>query len=170
MNLSSREKHLVLIVSAAIGLLVAYQFWLRPMMEDAHTLRRVVPEKREELSRLKQLAEEYERISIEIEELGGEVPEPETGFSPLAFIENALEQAGITPQSLSPREIRGERVVQVTIDVSIAQASWTQLLDFFAHLNASETPLRLSSFDIRRRRRGDGLEADVTVTGLRRAD
>ncbi len=155
---------------AGIVLIIAYLAGLRPMLVSTETLRRVVPEKREELSEIQNLVGEYERISEEIEKLGSEVPEPEAGFSPLAFIEEALERSGLTPESLDPSEVRGERITQVTIDVEINDAGWTELIDFFRKLDAAETSLRLSNFDIRHQRRGDQLQADITVTGLRRTD
>ncbi len=182
MVISSREKVMVTIAAVCVAGLLVYQFALKSMMERTATLKRVIPEKQQELFQVRRMAEEHSRLRRDIEQLSREVPEPDTGFSPAAFLENALEGAGIREWSFSsPREVRGDHITRIAIDVNIQATGWRELIRFFQLIDEAEPALRLSAVDIRRQavspRRGTTtprtpamLRADVTVSGLRRRD
>jgi len=176
MTLSTREKKLIVIAVGAVLAVLGYHFSIRPTIERNRSLtRRIIPDKQETLSEVSSLAEEYVRLEREIEQLSEEVPRPEAGFSPLGFIEQAVNESGIDGWSLdSTREVQGERITQVTMDIRITETGWEELINFFRYLEQAETALQLNSIDMRRQRtrRGtqQGLTVNLTVTGIRRSD
>lgn len=169
MTLSSREKLLAGAAVTAVLLLLAYHFALKPVVERTGALRRTIPEKQNELAQLRQLAGEYELLENDIMQLSRELPEPDADFSPLQFIEQTLQSAGIASWTLSrSQEIEGERVVQLFIEIRIDETGWKELVEFFRGVEA-EPSLRLNRIEITRQRgRREGLRAGISVTGLRR--
>ncbi len=161
--------------SVVLLCLLVYQFVLKPVARDIDSLRNRVPLKEEELAEVEENAELYAKLAGRIKELSSDLPEPEADFRPSSFIEKALEESGIGSWSFSSTtETREERMIQVSVDISIEETGWRELIDFFRQLDEAAPSLRLSNFDIRQRRvrRGDNqqLTANVSVTGLRRPE
>jgi type II secretory pathway component PulM len=166
MRLAKREK---LVVFGGTGLLVSllvWQFAVRPVMERASTVRRVVAEKREVLAQLRAKRLEYEKLQTERGRLHAMVARQQGNRRILSSIESARKTCGLSENVLSMKPATAaidnayeEVVVDVRLE-GLTLAQLAQLVSFLSQLGAADATGGVTALEVRRADRGSARADD----------
>ncbi len=152
MRLAKREKLVVLGGAGLLVLLLALQFAVRPTVERASTLRRVVIEKREVLAQLRAKRLEYERLQGEIGHLHAMVAQQRGNRRMLSSIENVRKACGLSENVLSmkPATVAIDNTYEeVVVEVRLESLTLAQLVSFLSQLDAVDAA-GITALEVRR--------------------
>jgi len=151
MRLAKREKLVVLGGAGLLVLLLVLQFAVRPTMERASTLRRVVAEKREVLGQLRAKSREYEGLQTEVGRLRSAISGQEENRSILSAIERVRQAAKLPDNALSmkPTTTAIDKEYQETVvEVVLDNVTLAQLIAFLSQLDSPDLPGGIKALDV----------------------
>ncbi len=152
MRLAKREKLVVLGGAGLLVLLLVLQFGVRPTMERASTLQRVVAEKREVLTQLQAKRLEYERLQTEMGHLRTMVAQQQGNRRMLSSIENVRKACGLSENVLSMKPATAaidDRYGEVTVEVRLESLTLAQLVSFLSQLDSVDAA-GITGLEVRR--------------------
>lgn len=172
MALAKREKAVVFGGAGVLALLLVAQFVVRPALEQASTLGRVVAEKREILSQLQAKRQEYEGLQAEVGRLQSAISGQAESGKILSAIERVRQTAKLPEDALSmkPTTVAIDKDYQETVvEVVLDNVTFAQLIAFLSQLNASDLPCGIKALDVSRADRSPGtLRATLQLAAVTR--
>ena len=153
MRLAKREKLVVLGGAGLLVLLLVLQFAVRPIMERASTVRRVVAEKRDVLAQLRAKRLEYERLQTEVGRLHAMVAQQQGNRRILSSIESVRKTCGLSENVLSmkPATVAIDNTYEeVVVEVRLEGLTLAQLVSFLSQLGAAEAAGGITALEVRR--------------------
>jgi len=172
MPLVKREKMVVLGGAGLLGLLLVAQFGVRPTLERASTLRRVVAERREILIQLRAKSQEYKQLQTEVDQLGSAISGQEESRKILSAIERVRQAAKLPEDALSmkPTTTSIDKDYQETVvEVVLDSLTFAQLIDFLSQLDSLGLPGSIKALDVGRADRNPGmLRATIQMAAVAR--
>ena len=158
--------------ASLLVLLLLVQFAVRPAVERASTLRRVVVEKREILAQLRAKSQEYGQLQAEVGRLRSAISGQEESRKILSTIERVRQAAKLPEDALSMKPTTAaidkeyqETVVEVVLD----NVTLAQLIAFLSQLDSSDLPGGIKALDVGRADRSPGvLRATVQLAAVTR--
>ena len=159
MDLTKREKTLVVGGILFLAILLGLQFVVRPAMEQVTTLRRVVADKRETLIRLRAMSVEYEKLEGEVSRLRSMIERQDQGPGILTTVERLRETAGLSENALSlkPTTVTMDDGYQETVvEIRLEGITLAQLVRFLSQLESLELAGGIKSLEVRHADRSPG--------------
>jgi len=170
MALNPREKRVVIGGSAALALLIAFQAVLRPALDRIETLKRVVPVKQAELTRLRSGVAEYAALRGEVKRLRGRIAGQRKDFGVLTFLEGVQKACGLADRVayMKPATVASSdsAYVETRVEIKIENVSLRKLTLFLARIDSNEALVGVRSLHIRTAAKESALDAVVRVTSL----
>jgi len=164
-RLSSRERWFVGLAGGVVVILLLSLFVMEPLRDMHGRLQAKVVAKERELTDVAALANIYEQLRRELEEVGSV---NSTTRSPFAFLEGLAmstlgreKLAAINPVG---HEERGG-VTQETIELKLTGVSLQELVDLLYKIDVTGTALRCTNLAIKKRYK-DPYTFDVTLTAI----
>jgi hypothetical protein len=141
MRLTRREYGLaagVVVITAAWAL---YAWGLSPTLERIETLKRVIPEKQNELNQLRVMAGEYTSMRENLETLRAKIASQEKTFELLPFVESIVEQCNLTQnvKTMTQAAARPEPeadVQEVVVEIEMENVTLRQLCEFIEKIQS----------------------------------
>jgi len=129
-----------------------YGFVIEPMQDRIHTLRRVIPEKQNELREVRALSDRYLALHRTVDNLRARMTEQDSDFQLLPFLEALIEQQGLTPVATMERDTISSQpgYTETLVEIDLADITLQQLLDFLQAVETSGALAHVSSLHIRR--------------------
>lgn len=159
MQLTTREKALVLGGTGVLVLLMAVQFVVRPTMDHISTLRRVVTDKREVLAQMEAKSVECQKLQAEVVRLESTIAQQQEGKRILSTIESIRRASGL-PENvlfLKPTTVPVNADYQQTVvEIRLENIALAQLIAFLSQVDALNLAGGVKSLDIRTAERGSG--------------
>jgi len=153
MSLTRREKQIVIGGIICLGLLMAFQVFVRPALSRVRTLRRVVTEKREILSDLQTKSEEYYALRDQFERIRLTIEHQQKDRKMLSFIERMQRDCGLMQNvvDMTPTTTAISDVYEKTsVEVKYGAVTLDQIIQFLLKIESSELLIGIRSLEIKR--------------------
>ncbi|MBN1507514.1 MAG: type II secretion system protein M [Sedimentisphaerales bacterium] len=168
--LAKREKLAVCGGTGFLVLLLTLQWVLRPALERASTLRRVVAEKQEILVQLRAKSQEYKQLEAEVGQLRSSIGRQGESRKIFSMIERLRQAAGLPDDALSMKPTTtaiDKEYEETMVEISLDGVTLAQLVAFLSQLESSGLPGGVKSLDIGHAGRGPGaLKATVQLVAV----
>lgn len=139
MRLTQREYGLAAAVAVLTATWAFFSLGLTPALERMETLKRVIPEKQNELDRLRLKAGEYESLREDLEDLRAKIASQEQTFELLPFIESLVAQCGLTQNVKTMNQVAAQPeidVQEVVVEIEMENVTLRQLCEFFEKIQS----------------------------------
>ena len=165
MKLTKREKQTIAAGAVFLGLIVAFQVFVRPAIGRVRTLRRVVSDKQQLLAELRAKSEQYKNVSRELEKIRLEMARQPEERKILSFVERIQKDSGLMqkvvymkPSTMTVKDV----YEQITIEIRLQNITLDQLIRFLLKIESSELTIGIRTLEIKRGLRDSGL-LDTTI-------
>lgn len=166
-RLTGREKHFAAALSVIILGWSLFGLVIEPAKDRIATLKRVIPQKQVELSKLSAAAEEYVFLSDSRRDLRSKVAsQPET-FELLPFLESLVQRCGLEKNvaKMQQRMVPlGTDFSQTVVEIELQALSLARIVDFLQKVESSDILSRTGSLYIKKSRaKKDTLDAVIEI-------
>jgi len=159
MQLTKREKTVVIGGACFLALLVALQFIVRPTTERISMLGRVVVDKRDVLAQLQAKSLEYEKLAEEVDRLRSMISQQQESRTMLSAIERIGEASGLSENvlSLKPTTVTmDEEYEETVVEILLDRITLAQLVEFLAKLESLGRAGGIKALEVRHADRSEG--------------
>lgn len=159
MQLTKREKTVVIGGACFLALLVALQFIVRPTTERISMLGRVVTDKRDVLTQLRAKSLEYEKLTEEVNGLRSMISQQQESRTMLSAIERIGEASGLSENvlSLKPTTVTmDEEYEETVVEIRLDRITLAQLVEFLAKLESLGRAGGIKALEVRHSDRSEG--------------
>jgi type II secretory pathway component PulM len=168
MQITRREKRLLLFLVVLAGVWLAYSYLLKPARGRLDTLERVIPEKQAALAQLVALRKQYTTLQNQSAQLQQQLAGQPANFALLAFLERAARQCSLTPAAMEEQPIPLDSdVTETAVSMDFQEISLEQLVRFLSALRSCPAALRIKSLHITRNASSDLLNVTVMISHLK---
>lgn len=153
MSLTKREKQIVLIGILCLGLLLAFQVFVRPAFGRITTLKRVVTNKQEILRDLQSKSEDYKILRGQFEHVHLVIEHQQKGGKILSVIESIQKDCGLMQNvvEMTPTTTMISDAYEKTdVEVKYTSVTLDQLIKFLTKIESSELLTGVRSLEIKR--------------------
>nr|WP_320010228.1 type II secretion system protein GspM [uncultured Desulfobulbus sp.] len=143
MQLTGRERNMVIGAGAALVFFVLFQFILSPLLEQRDRLLRRLVTQEKALVHMEQLQKQYRQLSQQSGSMASLLESRESGFSLFAFLEQNADESSVKEQIayMKPSESEeGAAFSQTRVEMKLQGVSLPQLIEF---VEKSESPTHL---------------------------
>jgi len=152
MMLSAREKHLVAAGVTLVALVVAVQVFVRPAARRLETLRRVVPQKEQDLAQLKANSAEYLALKSDIQGMRETVGRHEGDFHILSFLEQVQNECGLRRNVayMKPSTVAAAdgTYVETRVEAKLQEVTLQQITKFLLRIESDGSAIGVKSLRI----------------------
>ncbi|MCU0913262.1 MAG: type II secretion system protein GspM [Planctomycetes bacterium] len=173
MQLSRREKIVIIGSVGILGLLLVLQFVVRPVRERIVTLRRVVTDKRDILGQLRQKSLDYQRLEAQANQLRSLIGPQQEGRRILSSLSRIRQASGVPENMLSLKPTTtaiDNRYQETVVEVRLDGVTYAHLVAFLRELEALDLAGGVKTLEVQHADRNPGLLRAViqlsTVTRL----
>ena len=159
MQLTKREKTVVIAGASFLVLLIVVQLIVRPTTERISMLRRVVADKRAALTDLRTGSREYQTLTEEVERLRSMISRQQESRTMLSAIERIGEASGLSENvlSLKPTTVTmDEEYEETVVEIRLDRITLAQLVEFLGKLESLGRAGGIKALDVRRAERSEG--------------
>ena len=153
MQLTRREKVLIIGAAALIGIFAAFQILVKPAIHRVETLKRVLDEKKETLRELRAKSEEYIALREELSGIRTKVASQRKDFGILSFLERAGKESGLA-QSVAYMKPTNSPIndsyVETKVEIKLENVSLEQITQFLLRIQSSEALLGVGALRMRK--------------------
>ncbi len=158
MMLHRRAKQRICILGGMSVLVLwwGYSGLIVPARQRVQTLQRLIPQKKEELSRLNQLSGRYEMINNKLGRVNEQI-NADDGFEIIANAEKLIKACELQQRvrSMNQQVIPfDQHYSQVVVDLSMNRLSMSELVDFLRGIRESDTRMRIKNLSVKRQGSG----------------
>jgi hypothetical protein len=159
-RLTRREK----LLAAALAIFALawsfFAFVVKPTKDRIETLKRVIPQKQEELRKLRTAGEEYVLLRDSLRDLRTKVASQRETFELLPFLESLIRQSDLKGKIATMKQ----RVLpldsdysQTIVEIEIEGLTLTSLVDFLCKVESSDVLAGIRSLYIKKSRKSKDL-------------
>ena len=157
--LAKRDKLVVFGGAGLLVLLLSLQLVLRPALERASTLRRVVAEKREVLVQMRAKSQEYKQLQAEVSQMRSSISGQGESRKILSTIERLRQAAKLPDDALSMKPTTtaiDKEYEETVVEISLDGTTLAQLVAFLSQLDSSDLAGGIKALDVGRANRDPG--------------
>ena len=154
-RLTRREK----VLAAALAVVaVAWSFFalvVKPARGRIETLRRVIPQKQDELRKLRAAAEEYIYLRDSLRDLRAKVASQGETFELLPFLESLISRSDLEKNAatIKPQVLPlGPEYSQTIVEIDIEGLTLDRLVEFLRKVESADAPAGIRSLNIKKSR------------------
>jgi hypothetical protein len=171
MRLTRREYWLA---AGIVVLTAAWAFFalgVTPALERMETLKRVIPEKQNELDQLRIKAGEYESLREDLEGLHAKIASQEKTFELLPFVESLVKQCGLSQNVKTIKQVAAlpeTDVEEVVVEIEMENVTLRQLCEFFEKIQSPNILANIKRFTIKKNPTNPNLlDSQIEVRNLK---
>ena len=165
MSLMRREKYVIVIALACIGLLIAFLAVMRPALNRTTTLKRVVQDKQKVLSQLKSKSNEYNTLKKNLEQIRSKIENQQKDKRILSSIEQIQKDCGLTQNvvNITPTIIPiSDEYEKTTVDIKYNSITLSKIIQFLLKVDSSDLLIGIKSIEINKSLQNPDL-LDITI-------
>lgn len=151
-QLSKKEKYVLLYSLLLLGILMIYQFLVRPTRNQLSTLKRIVEVKHTTYQELEQKASEYNRLNYEVRRIHKLIDRQLDKGHMLSRMEEVQRNCDLLSnvQYMRPSTVAlGESYEQTSIEVKLIGITSAQLVEYLTQLEALKFAIGIKSAEIK---------------------
>jgi len=167
MQITRREKRMLLFSTALAGVWLLYSFVCKPAGDRLETLERVVPEKEAALTQLVSMVREYTDLQSQSAPLQQQIAAEPGDFALLAFLENTATQCRLRPTAMEEQPMPADSdLTNITVSMEFTGIPLEPLVRFLSELRSCQASLQIKSLHITQSGSSDLLHVTVAVSHL----
>jgi type II secretory pathway component PulM len=167
MQITRREKRMLLFSAALAGVWLLYSFVCKPAGDRLETLERVIPEKEAALTQLVSMVREYRVLQNQSAQLQQQIAAQPADFALLAFLENTATQCSLRPSAMEEQPAPPDSdLTDITVSMEFTKISLEPLVRFLSKLRSCQASLKIKSLHITQGGSSDLLNVTVVVSHL----
>ncbi|HCO94356.1 MAG TPA: hypothetical protein DIU00_10455 [Phycisphaerales bacterium] len=153
MRLTQRE---YLLAAGLVALVAAWAFYtvgVGPALERIETLNRVIPEKQNELEKLRTKTGEYIALHDSIEEMRTKIASQEETFELLPYAESLVQECGLTKNLVTMKQQPSQLETnyhETVVEIELENLTLRQIFDFLQKIKSSKVLARTKTLHIKR--------------------
>jgi len=171
MRLTRREYGLAAGVAVLTAAWAFFALGVTPVLERMETLKRVIPEKQNELGRLRVKAGAYESLREDLDDLRTKIASQEKTFDLLPFLESLVEQCGLTQNVKTMNQVAAQSetdVQEIIVEIEIENVTLRQLCEFIEKFQSPDIFASIQRFTIKKNPTNpDLLDSQIEVRNLK---
>jgi type II secretory pathway component PulM len=169
MQISPREKRLLLIAVILIGIWGFFSYVITPTRDRLDTLERILPEKQATLAELVSLRDQYLDLQKKSALFQQQIQPQPADFALLAYLEKTAEQCDLDPSTMAEQSLPLDAdLLNTTVTMDLIEISQEKLFDFISKLRSCPAPLRIQSFHLTQSHAGKSLDATLVISHFHR--
>jgi len=152
-RLTQREKLLVAALVIFVGASALFTFAVKPAIERIETLNRIVPEKQEELLKLRARSNEYILLRDNLDNLRTKMASQEKGFELLPFLESLIRELGLAKKVATMKQRvseLGPSYYETIVEIRLENLTFRQLVDFLWKVESSKVLAKIKTIYIKK--------------------
>ena len=152
MNLTKRRKQVVIGGILCLGLLMAFQVFVKPSLSRVKTLRRVLTDKHEMLSNLQDKVKDYNALKDKIDRIHLAIENQQKDKKMLSFIEYIQKDCGLTQNVvyIAPTTSTISELYEKTnVEVKYEAVTLNQIIQFLLKIESPELLVAIKSLEIK---------------------
>lgn len=153
MRLTQREKLLAVASVVFVAVWGLFAFAVRPTIERAETLKRVIPERQSELETFRTKASEYIAMSDGLEALHTKIASQEKTFELLPFLESLIRECGLAKKVATMKQQVSQlesNHCETIVEIELQNLTLSQLVNFLWQVESSKVLARTKSLYIKK--------------------
>lgn len=155
-QLTRRERRLALSVAAVVAVWAVYGFAIEPVRDRIQTLKRVIPQKEDELRDLWSKSAEYARLRQGLEDVQTRMAQQDPNFDLLSFAESLLDKHGLATHATM------EGYLGTVVEITLEDIALQQLVDLLKAVENSEVVAQIGTLHVYKDK-GNEMLLDSTV-------
>ncbi len=168
MQITRREKRLLLLSATLAGIWLFYGYILKPAQDRLRTLERIIPEKQAALIQLVSLGKQYQHLRQQSTQDRQQLVEQPVDFVLLTFLEKTAQQCSLTSAAMEEQPIPPDSdVMETTVSMDLQEISFTQLVHFLSALRRCPAAIGIKSLHIIRNDTDGRLDVTVVISHLK---
>jgi len=171
MRLTSREYWLAGVLVAFIAGWVFYAVGVGPALERIETLNRVIPEKQNDLEKLRTMAGEYTALNDAIEDLRTKIASQDETFELLPYAESLVQECGLTKNLVTMKQQASQLETnyhETVVEIEMENLTLRQLFGFLQKIQSSKVLARTKTLHIKRNlKNSDLLDSIIEIRNLK---
>jgi UTP-glucose-1-phosphate uridylyltransferase len=152
-QLTRRERRLGIGMIAVGAVWSLYGFVIQPVRDRIDTLRRIIPEKQNELREVQTLSDTYVSLRQEIETMQNRMADQDSDFQLLPFLEALIEQHQLTPYVVTmKRDTLPSQpgYSETLVEIGLEGIALKQLVNFLEAVETSGVLAQVGTLHIRK--------------------
>ena len=128
-------------------------FGLNPALERMETLKRVIPEKQNELDQLRIKVGEYMSLREDLGNLRTKIATQEKTFDLLPFVESLVKQCGLRQNVKTMNQVAAQTefdVQEIVVEIKRENVTLPQLCEFFEKIQSPNILMSIKRFTIKK--------------------
>ena len=153
MRLTQREYWLAAGLVALVAAWAFYTVGVGPALERIETLNRVIPEKQNELEKLRTKTGEYIALHDSIEDLRTKIASQDETFELLPYAESLVQECGLTKNLVTMKQQASQlenNYHETIVEIVLENLTLRQLFDFLQKIKSSKVLARTKTLHIKR--------------------
>jgi len=143
MQLTGRERKMVILAGSALAVFAVVQFAIYPLFDHRSRLQKRLVSKEKALHEMQLLQQQFQQMDRQSGSMADVLEQREQGFSLFAFLEQKADESAVKEHIayMKPSEsMEGEKLSQSRVEMKLQGVSLEQLLNF---VKISESPSNL---------------------------
>ena len=167
MQITRREKRMLLFSIVLAGVWLLYSFVYKPAGERLATLERILPEKQAALTQLVSMVREYRGLQKQSAQLQQQIAAQPADFALLAFLENTATQCSLRPSAMVEQPMPADSdLTDITVSMEFTKITLEPLVRFLSKLRSCQASLQIKSLHITQSGSSDLLNVTAVVSHL----
>lgn len=152
-RLAKREKLLAVASVIFVAIWALFAFAVKPAITRLETLSRVIPEKQDELKKLRAKSREYIFLRDGLGDLRARVASQGEGFELLPFLESLIQEGGLEKKVATMKQqlLQLEpNYAEIIVEIRLENLTLGQLVDFLWKVESSKVLAKVKSLHIKK--------------------
>jgi hypothetical protein len=171
MRLTRREYWLAGVLVAFIAAWAFYAIGVGPALERIETLNRVIPEKQNDLEKLRTMAGEYTALNDAIEDLRTKIASQQETFELLPYAESLVQECGLTKNLVTMKQQTSQletNYQETVVEIEMENLTLRQIFDFLQKIQSSKVLARTKTLYIKKNlKNSDLLDSIIEIRNLK---
>ena len=153
MALTRRERQSIIAATVLLALVVAFQVLVRPALGRVRTLRRIVAEQRDMLSKVQAKRAEYQALRAQLDKIRQTISQQQQNRQILSHIERLQKDAGLIQKVVYMKPTTtaiSDMYEETNVEVKFAGVTLDQIIQFLLKVQSSDPPAGVKTLEIRR--------------------
>jgi type II secretory pathway component PulM len=159
-RLTKRERLIAITSTAFIAVWILFTFTIKPALARVQTLSRVIPEKQQELQKLRAKSREYLTLRRGVQSLRKKVTAQDESFGLLPFLESLIQEHGLAEKVVTMKQ----RILElepgysnVVIELELENLTLSQLINLLQQIQTSDIMTQFKNLHITKNRANSNL-------------
>ena len=152
MRLTNREKTLAGCLAAVAACWLVYTLAVAPARQRIETLRRVIPQRRQELEQFRLKSSEYATLRQAYDELQSTIDSQDESFELASYLESLVQQNNLADKTTMQQYFAQPRadVLETIVEIRLERAALPEIISLISQVEQSHVAAQVKTIHVQR--------------------